>query len=135
MPAQRIPRHAIILLATVGILAAVFRCPPIAQHPAYHRFADQRQWLGVPNGLNVLSNLPVAFVGLWGLGVTLGRGTSPTLPFSGRSERWAYPALYLARQSGSAFLVAAIVAYGAAKHSRRRINRSSSTWAWSVVTP
>lgn len=41
--------------------------PPLAQPEAYHRFADQGFWLGVPNGLNVLSNLPFLLVGAWGL--------------------------------------------------------------------
>ena len=37
---------------------------PIHQDPAYHRFADARAWLGVPNAWNVWSNLPFVIVGL-----------------------------------------------------------------------
>jgi hypothetical protein len=33
----------------------------------YHAFADTRTWLGLPNAENVLSNLPFAVIGLWGL--------------------------------------------------------------------
>ncbi len=40
---------------------------PIAQWASYHDFADARGWLGVPNAANVLSNLPFAWVGAWGL--------------------------------------------------------------------
>ena len=41
--------------------------PAVAQDPSYHRFADQRQWLGVPNAADVLSNLAFALVGLVGV--------------------------------------------------------------------
>lgn len=41
--------------------------PPIAQNPAYHHFADRRRLLGIPNLLNVVSNLPFAAVGALGL--------------------------------------------------------------------
>jgi hypothetical protein len=56
-------------IAVVGIaltLAAWALLPAIAQNPSYHRFADQRQWLGVPNAADVLSNLAFALVGLAG---------------------------------------------------------------------
>ena len=53
----------LVVLATL----AMFLVPPIAQDPAYHRFADQRTWLGISNGANVLSNLPFLVVGLLGL--------------------------------------------------------------------
>ena len=39
----------------------------IAQWPDYHDFADTRPWLGIPNAANVLSNLPFAVIGAWGL--------------------------------------------------------------------
>jgi len=39
---------------------------PIAQDLAYHEFADQRMFLGVPNFWNVASNLPFIIVGAWG---------------------------------------------------------------------
>jgi hypothetical protein len=38
-----------------------------AQWPSYYNFADQRQWQGVPNAGDVLSNLPFVFVGTYGL--------------------------------------------------------------------
>jgi hypothetical protein len=46
----------------VGILLS----EPIAQDPAYHRFADTRGWLGIPNFANVVSNLPFLVAGLVG---------------------------------------------------------------------
>jgi hypothetical protein len=56
----------IALAGVVGVMSQ----PRIPQDPGYHLLADQRAWLGVPNGLNVLSNLPFAIVGLWGLAAT-----------------------------------------------------------------
>lgn len=53
-----------LLTIWIGALAAH---GPIAQDPAYHRFADTRAVLGIPNGLNVLSNIPFLVVGLLGL--------------------------------------------------------------------
>ena len=35
------------------------------------QFADQRAVLGIPNGLDVLSNLPFAIAGVWGLAVVV----------------------------------------------------------------
>ncbi len=52
-----------------GIAAFVF-VAPVAQPLAYHRFADDRTMLGIPNALNVLSNLPFLIFGLWGAGIT-----------------------------------------------------------------
>jgi hypothetical protein len=40
---------------------------PIAQDPAYHHFADGRTIPGVPNFLNVTSNVPFLVVGILGL--------------------------------------------------------------------
>jgi hypothetical protein len=39
---------------------------PIIQDPSYHRFADQRTLLGIPNFWNVVSNLPFLAVGVLG---------------------------------------------------------------------
>ena len=41
--------------------------PRIVQDPAYHNFADQRVFLGVPNALNVISNFPFLVIGILGL--------------------------------------------------------------------
>ena len=42
---------------------------PIPQDPAYHNFADQRTILGIPNFWNVVSNVPMFFLGLYGFGL------------------------------------------------------------------
>ncbi len=36
-------------------------------HPVSQHFADARAWAGLPNALDVLSNLPFLLFGLWGL--------------------------------------------------------------------
>jgi hypothetical protein len=48
----------------VGATAFV---PRIAQDPAYHAFADRRTLLGIPNAMNVVSNVPFLLVGALGL--------------------------------------------------------------------
>src|SRR6516164_7835861 len=40
---------------------------PIGQDPSYHLFADRRQFLGIPNFANVVSNIPFLLIGLFGL--------------------------------------------------------------------
>ena len=42
-------------------------------------FVDARSWLGVPNALDVLSNLPLALAGLWGMGALRKRRRSAGL--------------------------------------------------------
>jgi hypothetical protein len=60
-------RRALLIaaLAVVAIGVAAW-LPPIAQDPAYHDFADRRPLLGVPNFLNVASNLFFVVVGVLG---------------------------------------------------------------------
>jgi len=57
---------AVYLAAITLAVLAWALLPAIAQNPSYHRFADQRHWLGVPNAADVLSNLAFALVGLAG---------------------------------------------------------------------
>jgi len=54
------------VLFVAGAIVALALHGPIAQWPDYHRFADARTLLGVPNALDVLSNLGFAAVALWG---------------------------------------------------------------------
>ncbi len=54
---------ALTLSAT---LALVFH-GPIAQFSHFHDFADRRGALGLANAADVLSNIPFALVGIWGL--------------------------------------------------------------------
>ena len=55
------------VLAFIGLgivaLGFVFCLPPIPQDQSYHAFADDRTMVGIPNFLNVISNLPFLVVG------------------------------------------------------------------------
>lgn len=54
---------SLLLLSTLGLSFAT----AIPQDPAYHDYADQRLILGIPYFWNVISNLPMFFIGLYGL--------------------------------------------------------------------
>ena len=58
--------HLLIAIA-LALTLAMLAQPPIPQPLAYHRFADTRTLLGVPNFWNVMSNLPFLLVGMAGL--------------------------------------------------------------------
>jgi hypothetical protein len=51
----------------LGSLVGAFFLKPIPQDPAYHRLADARPFLGLPNFLNVVSNAPFLVAGFCGL--------------------------------------------------------------------
>lgn len=52
---------------SAAVVFAAFVVGPVPQDPNYHLFADESSVGGVPNALNVLSNLPFLVVGLLGL--------------------------------------------------------------------
>ena len=54
---------ALLLLSVAGLGLV----DPIAQDPAYHDYGDQRRILGIPFFWNVASNLPMLFIGAYGL--------------------------------------------------------------------
>ena len=54
---------ALFFIASIGLGIQ----DPIAQDPAYHDYGDQRVILGIPYFWNVMSNLPMFFIGLYGL--------------------------------------------------------------------
>jgi hypothetical protein len=84
----------IFLAIGISILGIVLFLPPIEQDPTYHSFADQRQLLGVPNLLNVVSNLPFLVVGFLGLRlIIMVHGKDPKI-FLGTMERWPYLVLF-----------------------------------------
>jgi hypothetical protein len=57
---------ALFLTVSIAVVIAAVMADPIPQDPLYHLFADQRPMAGVPNFLNVLSNLPFLLVGILG---------------------------------------------------------------------
>ena len=60
-------RPYLLLAVALAFALAIALQPPIHQSLAYHRFADTRTLLGVPNFWNVASNLPFVLVGMAGL--------------------------------------------------------------------
>jgi len=49
------------------VISAIFFIEPIPQDLAYHQFSDVNSLWGIPNGWNVLSNLPFMIAGFCGL--------------------------------------------------------------------
>ena len=61
-------RPLLVFLGLMGAsLTALLLFPPILQDQGYHDFADVRVVLGIPNGWNVISNLPFIVIGAAGL--------------------------------------------------------------------
>jgi hypothetical protein len=54
-------------LVFVPLAALLLAVPPIGQDPGYHAFADSRAAFGIPNALNVASNLAFLIVGVAGV--------------------------------------------------------------------
>ncbi|XP_051145326.1 uncharacterized protein LOC127261147 [Andrographis paniculata] len=54
-------------VAIVCFVVLMIVTPAIPQSQEYHDFADKREFLGIPNALNVISNFPFFVVGLVGL--------------------------------------------------------------------
>ncbi|KAM7260163.1 hypothetical protein ACFE04_015904 [Oxalis oulophora] len=55
------------IVAIVSFVVLMFVTPRIPQSQEYHDFADQREYLGIPNTLNVISNFPFLVIGFVGL--------------------------------------------------------------------
>jgi ceramidase len=75
-----------IVVVACGVTAAL---KPIPQPAWYHKFADARTLLKVPNAENVLSNLPFVIVGLAGLYVSAQSGTHPA------RQQWTLLVLFI----------------------------------------
>jgi hypothetical protein len=60
-------RRLILLGMAVSAVVCALALPRIEQPQRYHRFADDRALLAVPNALNVLSNVPFLVTGALGL--------------------------------------------------------------------
>lgn len=58
-----------MIIIVVGSLALMMWQQPLEQNPEYHNFADRRAFFGIPNFLDVASNLAFLIVGLAGLNV------------------------------------------------------------------
>ena len=61
-----------LLLGAAVLLALAMLGPAVPASEHQHGFADQRMLWGLPCALDVLTNLPFALAGLWGLGLLRG---------------------------------------------------------------
>ena len=76
----------ILISALLFSILVFYWLNPIPQPQSYHRFADQRSWLGMPNTWNVLSNSAIALPGLWGLFLLYYK----KIQFNDSRERWLW---------------------------------------------
>lgn len=84
-----------LLLVSIAMAVAfiAFLFPPIPQPLSYHNFADHRAWLSIPNFGDVISNVPFAIIGIWGLSFLFApRGKD----FADPRERWLYISMFAA---------------------------------------
>ncbi len=77
----------LLLSATLLLIMFFSLTLPIPQSQSYHRFADQRNWQGMPNAWNVLSNIAIALPGIGGLYLLL---SSDKVQFNDHRERWLW---------------------------------------------
>lgn len=60
-------RPALLVLSFVGMFIYFFSGPVIVQPLEYHQFVDVRSFMGIPNAMDVLTNICFLAVGLFGL--------------------------------------------------------------------
>ncbi|GAO37653.1 hypothetical protein SCT_3089 [Sulfuricella sp. T08] len=90
---SRRARLFLLALLTGAVAAIIAALPPFPQPAAYHDFADQRAFLGLPNFLNVASNGLFVLVSAAGLRWLTAAGGDAA--FRDRRERWIYLAFFL----------------------------------------
>ncbi len=90
-------RARIWLICAVLFASAVvvLFLPHVPQAANYHQFADPRSWLGIPNWLNVVSNLPFLLAGILGMRFLLGSSGSGEHRLLDSRERWPYVLFFL----------------------------------------
>ena len=71
----------LVLITLLAVLGVMIFVEPMPQWPEYHDFADDRDFFGIPNTHNVVSNIGFIIVGVWGLLFVSGRsGKAATGP-------------------------------------------------------
>ena len=88
-------RHIVVLMFATAAAILVLGRSPVPQQLAYHLMADQRTLLGIPNCLNVVSNLPFAIVALLGFHALFGREAPEVSVIRDGWERWPCAVLFL----------------------------------------
>ncbi len=90
-------KHLVVMtLMTVVTVLVAWSLPRIPQNLEYHQFADQRPFLGLPYGLDVLSNLGFLAAGGYGLWrMRSFRLSAPSIPIADHRDQWPFYALLL----------------------------------------
>lgn len=97
---ERVLGGVFVVLLAVALLGPALPTPALAQIA----FADARHWHGLANAMDVLSNLPFALLGLWGLLQLRGlEGPHPRVPGSTLDCAWLFFVGLLLTAAGSAF--------------------------------
>ncbi|MBA4143036.1 MAG: ceramidase domain-containing protein [Nitrosospira sp.] len=81
-------------ILSIGVFLVAGIAPPFPQPLEYHQFADRRIYFGIPNFVNVVSNLAFLLVGIAGLGFLFSRGSFGEV-FTESRERWPYVVLFV----------------------------------------
>jgi len=79
-------------VCTIAMIALIL-VPGIPLGAHYHEFADTRTAFGLPNALDVLSNIPFFVVGTWGVIWLIGKSSRSS--FIDESERLPYLVFFL----------------------------------------
>jgi len=103
----------LIAIALVSFVAMFLFVEPIPQWPEYHDFADGRTLFGIVNAHNVLSNVGLVIIGIWGLLFIVGRSGKqatgdlwlPYLIFFGGLILTGFGSAYYHHDPGSATLI------------------------------
>ncbi|HEY5951180.1 MAG TPA: hypothetical protein VIV40_37065 [Kofleriaceae bacterium] len=53
------------VLGAVAVAVTIALAVPMTRAPAFHRYADQRSWLGIPHAGDVVSNAGFLIVAIW----------------------------------------------------------------------
>lgn len=91
---NRAARLWLVAGLTVAAVIVIASQAPIPQPQSYHDFADRREFFGIPNFFDVVSNLPFLLIGLWGAALVL-RRAALSETFITPAERWPYFILFL----------------------------------------
>src|SRR5262245_32155824 len=86
-------RIATLLALSVLVITTFYMLTAFSQDLTYNPFVDDRTFLGVPNALNVLSNIPFFIVGIAGLIVCRVKWRS--MHFCDPRERWFFVVFFL----------------------------------------
>jgi hypothetical protein len=84
---------SLIIAVSIVALAALMLAPRVPLGPHYHDFADRRTVFAIPNGQDVLSNIPFVVVGVWGFVWLLGEPSK--LTFVDQRERVPYQLFFI----------------------------------------